>query len=234
MTVDSMRNPTNEFDVLDKEVTNFHFFKMSKFFLFSNFPVPTKWLGLRIFDRKVEEFFTELVKTTIETRDKQGFTRPDMIQLMMETRNNKPGEGPTLTLQDMTAQAFLFFIGGFETTATLMCFATHSISVNPEVQRQLQDEVDNVYKKCDQSPSYEAINGMKYLEAVINETIRLYPIMPIMDRVCIKSFELPPALHGKKPVVLKPGDCILMASYPVQKDSQYFENPDEFRPERFI
>ncbi|XP_063995643.1 uncharacterized protein LOC135172998 [Diachasmimorpha longicaudata] len=235
VAVDSMRNPNNDFYILGKKATNFEGVdKFFKFFVIRVSSTLAKYLGVRITDSKVEAFFNELVRNTIETRDREGITRPDMIQLMMETRNNKPGTGPTLTIQDMVCQAFIFFFGGFDSTSSGMCFVAHLIATHPDVQKKLQEEVDNVCEQCEESVTYDAINNMKFLDAVINESLRLYPVQPAMDRLCTKSFELPPALPGKEPVKLEPGDILFLPYYALHRDPNYFPNPNDFRPERFI
>ncbi|XP_011308571.1 cytochrome P450 9e2-like [Fopius arisanus] len=235
VAVDTMRNPNNEFYVLGKKATSFDGIVMLfKFFMMRASPTLSKLFGIRFTDRRVEIFFTELVKNTIETRDREGITRPDMIQLMMESRNNKPGDGPILTIQDMVCQAFVFFFGGFDSTSSVMCFVAHSISTNPNIQKKLQDEVDDVYEKCGESLTYEAINNMEYLDATINEALRLFPIQPAVDRVCTKTFELPPALPGRKSVIIKPGDGVFLPIYALHRDPEFFPNPNEFYPERFL
>lgn len=183
--------------------------------------------------KQIADFFKEIVADTIKARDEKGFTRPDMIQLMMETRG-KLGPGRELTIEDMTAQAFIFFFGGFESTSTLMCFVGHELMVNPDVQEKLQIEIDEVLEKTNGQPTYEAVNEMKYLDAVVNEALRMYPIAVAADRICIKDYELPPTLPDREPYTVKPGDFIWLPIYALHRDPKYFPDPDTFNPDRFI
>ena len=234
ISIDSMRNPTNLFYVMGRKSTNFNGIRGLKFFLVRSFPYLTKLLGIKIIDSEAEIFFKNVVKETIETRDREGITRPDMIQLMMETRGRKSGEGRELTITDMTAQAFIFFFGGFESSATCMCFAAHLIAAHQEVQKKLHEEIDKVLEETKGEPTYEAVNSMQYLDAIINETLRLYPVAPAIDRVCIKKFELPPVKPGTKPVMVEPGQSVMLAIYSLHRDPKYFDDPEKFDPERFI
>nr|UEN71138.1 cytochrome P450 4AV17 [Meteorus pulchricornis] len=234
VSVDSMRNPDNTFYVLGRKTTNFEGILSLKFQLIRNFPTLSNLLRVKLIDERAERFFNGLVRDTIAYRDEKGITRPDMIQLMMETRNDRNGQKPELTIQDMTSQAFIFFFGGFDTSSTFMCFLAHSISANPEVQTKLQNEIDEVYDKYHVEPTYEAINSMQYLDAVLNETLRLYPIAGFLDRVCTKSIELPPPLPGMKPLHLQPGDNIIIPTCAFQSDPQYYPDPKKFSPERFL
>ncbi|XP_018404335.1 PREDICTED: cytochrome P450 9e2-like [Cyphomyrmex costatus] len=233
VSVDSMRNPNNEFYVYGKEATTFNTLRTIKFYLSRSMPLIARILGIRFVSNRVSEFFKDLVRNTIHTRDTKNIVRPDMLQLMMETRG-KRGPGKELTIEDMTAQAFLFFFGGFDTVSSLMCFAVHEIAVNPDVQVKLRDEVDEAFKTSNGNLTYEVLNGMQYLDAVINETLRIWPIAPFLDRISVEDFELPPALPGDKPFLLKKGMNVWFPVYGLHRDPKYFEKPDEFCPERFL
>jgi cytochrome P450 family 9 len=69
---------------------------------------------------------------------------------------------------DITAQALMFFLAGFDTTSTLMCFASHQLAVHPEIQTRLQEEVDETLQENGGKLTYEALQGMKYLDMVVS------------------------------------------------------------------
>ncbi|CAD1473277.1 unnamed protein product, partial [Heterotrigona itama] len=182
--VNSMKNPKNTFYVYGREATNFSGRAQSlKFFAARKFPWLCRLFNIRIFKQKIVDFFKELIVSTIKARDENGIVRPDMLQLIMDTRG-KLGPGKELTIDDITAQAFIFFFGGFESTATLMCFAAYEVGINDQVQKRLQEEIDQVLEDCNGQVTYEAINSMKYLECVILESLRMYPAIVGSDRVC--------------------------------------------------
>ncbi|XP_018365068.1 PREDICTED: cytochrome P450 9e2-like [Trachymyrmex cornetzi] len=162
----------------------------------------------------------------------EHITRPDMLQLMMDIRG-KEGRRE-LDIDDMTAQAFIFFLGGFETSSTAISFVAHEIAANPDVQTKLQQEVDNILKESNGEVSYEAINRLEYLNAVISEALRLYPPFPILERICEKAYELPSALPDEKPVILKKGMTVWVPAFAIQRDEKYYDNPEKFDPERFV
>ncbi|XP_029173037.1 cytochrome P450 9e2-like [Nylanderia fulva] len=233
ISIDSMRNPTNDFYVLGKDATNFNTVRAIKFYLSRNMPTITKMLGIKFIGDHISQFFKDLVRNTIDIRDKQNIVRPDMLQLMMDTKG-KRGPGKELTIEDMTAQAFVFFFGGFDTASTLMCFAVHEIAVNPSVQKKLRNEVDEVLKQTNGELTYDALSGMQYLDAVVNEALRLWPPAIFSDRICMQDFELPPALPGDKPFVVKKGSIVWFPIFGFHRDPKYFEKPNEFYPERFL
>ncbi|KAF7988778.1 hypothetical protein HCN44_007088 [Aphidius gifuensis] len=233
ISINSMKDKNNDFYILGRKAIDFEGNLVTLKFIFVEiFPKISKLFNIRIIDSKVDDFFKKILEDTIRTRDEKGITRPDMIQLMMETRASKTG--PTLSIEDMTSQAFIFFLGGFDTTSSLMSFVVHEIAANPEIQTKLQNEIDEMFEKTNGDVTYEAVNGLAYLDAVINETLRCYPIAGFLDRVCSKSFELPPTLPGAKPHRLKPGDFIWFPVFAIQRDPIYFYEPEKFYPDRFI
>ncbi|RLU15510.1 hypothetical protein DMN91_012504 [Ooceraea biroi] len=233
VTVDSMRNPNNDFFAYGREVTAFNgIMFLLKFFIFRSLPWLARIIGLKFFRKQVMNFFRDLVETTIKTRDEKGIVRPDMLQLMMENRG-KEGK-PDMSIDDMISQAFIFFFGGFDSTSTLMCFAAHEIAINPNVQEALQNEIDKVLEETNGQGTYEAINNMEYLDAVINEALRIYPVAVAMDRLCLEDYELPPTLPGTKAFTLKKGEGIWIPVYGLHHDPKYFEEPEKFDPERFL
>ncbi|CAD1473360.1 unnamed protein product [Heterotrigona itama] len=230
--VNSMRNPKNTFYVYGREATNFGKSKALRFFAARYFPWLCRLFGIKIFEQKFTDFFKDVIASTIKARDANGIVRPDMIQLMMETRG-KLGPGKELTIEEMTAQAFNFFFGGLESVATLVCFAAYMVGIGDEVQKKLQNEIDKVFEDCNGQVTYEAINSMKYLEAVILESLRMFPIALFTDRVCVKPFELPPRVPGAKPYVVQRDDCVWIPIYGIQHDPQYYPEPKKFNPDRF-
>ncbi|XP_011699250.1 PREDICTED: cytochrome P450 9e2-like, partial [Wasmannia auropunctata] len=81
---------------------------------------------------------------------------------------------------------------------------------------------------------YEAINGMKYLNAVVNESLRMYPIAVFLDRKCIKETKLPPATPDGEPITIKPGDSIWFPHFSLHRDAKYYPHPEKFDPDRFF
>jgi len=106
--------------------------------------------------------------------------------------------------------------------------------VNQDIQKRLQNEIDQVLENTNGQAPYEAVNGMEYLDAVINEALRMYPVAAMLDRLCLKDFELPPTLPGMKPFIIRKGQGIMIPVYGLQHDPKYFEEPEKFDPERFL
>lgn len=75
------------------------------------------------------------------------------------------------TENDIVAQAVLFFIAGFETASTLLCFLVHELTINPEVQKKLQDEIDDLIAEKGETLNYNDLMRLKYLDMVVTGKI---------------------------------------------------------------
>ena len=73
---------------------------------------------------------------------------------------------------DLAAQVVLFFLAGFDTASTLLCFATHLLATHPDVQSRLQEEIDMTLNKDEGNLTYEAVQGMKYLDMVVSGMVQ--------------------------------------------------------------
>lgn len=121
----------------------------------------------------------------------------------------------------------MFFGAEFETTATTLTFLFYELAKNQEVQSRLIDEVDSYYKKHEGKIEYDCLNEMPFVQACVNETLRLYPVLGIITREVAEDYTLPTGLHLEK------GTRVHIPVYHIQRNPKHFPKPDEFRPERF-
>ncbi|XP_069676170.1 cytochrome P450 9e2-like isoform X2 [Periplaneta americana] len=233
--VDSLKQPKNEFFLMGQSATNFGALKLFTFMLF---PRLMEMLGYSLVPGKIADFFRSLVKDTISTREREGIVRPDMLQLLMQAKKGtlqddncteQKNSKTQLDDEDIAAQAVVFFMAGFDTTSTLLCFLTHLLAVHPDVQARLQKEIDDTLKEGCGKLTYEALFGMKYLDMVVSETLRLYPPAAALDRLCVQKY----TLKTDPPLDLEPGDNIFVPVFGLHRDPQYYPDPDRFDPERF-
>ncbi|XP_025157116.1 cytochrome P450 9e2-like [Harpegnathos saltator] len=230
ISINSMRDPKNLFYMSAKDVVISEIINVLKFAVTESLPWLARVIKLRIISEKITNFFRDLIETTVRTRIQKDIVRSDMLQLMMETRDGNK----ELTIDDIASQAFTFFFADNQTTSNLMCFAAHEIAENEKVQKRLQNEIDQMLEDTNGQVSYEAINNMEYLGAVLNEALRKYPIAPLLDRKCLLEFELPPTLTDAKPFTLKKGESVLVSVFGLHYDPKYFEEPEKFNPDRFV
>ncbi|KAF5287525.1 hypothetical protein FQA39_LY04153 [Lamprigera yunnana] len=237
----SLKHRDNEFYVMGKEATDFSGIKGFKFFGYEISPTLMKLFDIKIFNKKVRTFFKKIIKETVNLRREQNIIRPDMIHLLLEAakkmknfseEEKKKNIINELSDEDITAQALIFFIAGFDTVSTAMCFLTYNLAINPDVQRRLYEEITETMKQSLKT-TYESITSMKYLDCVISESLRLNSPVTILDRRCQKSYTIKSVNPIEKTVHLDPGTIVWIPVTALHQDEQYFPNPKKFDPERF-
>ena len=114
---------------------------------------------------------------------------------------------------------------GTETTALTLAWALYQASQNPEIAERIRREGEQVYG--DRDPTSADYGALAYTRAVIQETMRMYPPIWGLIRVATK----PDEIGGKE---IKVGDRVVLFAYGTHHSPKYWENPEEFRPERFM
>jgi cytochrome P450 family 6 len=201
----------------------------------ASFPKTAKILGVTQTPEDVSNFFIKVVKDTVSYREKNNYTRKDFLQLLIDLKNNKLAEdegykhdGDTLSIEEIAAQSFVFFIAGFETSSTTMTFALYELSKHQELQDKVRNEVNTVLAKYGGKITYEAIQEMKYMDQVINETLRKYPPLPLLTRKCVRDYKIPGT-----DLIIEKGTGILIPVLGIHYDKEYYPDPEKFDPERF-
>lgn len=199
--------------------------------------IARKFLSSSNSQRRVD-FFENAVNDTVEYRKKNNISRTDFLHLMNELKErdeemvkNKELEAKNPFIFDHTSlvsNAFVFFLAGFETTATTISYTMYELAVNPDIQQRAFEEISAVLKKHEGSPDYDACQEMTYLETVISETLRKYPPATAVSRKVGSEYRVP----GTE-VILQKGVNIHVPIYALHHDPQYYPEPDKFIPERF-
>jgi cytochrome P450 family 6 len=71
-------------------------------------------------------------------------------------------------MNSLEAQAFVFFVSGYETSSTTFTFCLYELSLHQDMQDRLREEIDDVLQKYEGKLTYEGIQEMKYLEKVVS------------------------------------------------------------------
>lgn len=121
----------------------------------------------------------QIVDETMSFREKNNVSRKDFIQLLMELRktgkvkgDDEPEKGEHtndsgkefMTMEQCAAQVALFYLAGFDTTASAIAYCLFELSRNPELMQRVHNEIDEVMERHNNVISYENINEMTFLE----------------------------------------------------------------------
>lgn len=207
-------------------------------------PFLSQFLRVRTFPKTMEKSMISIIEETANYREKNNIIRNDFLDLLIdikkkenlnEQRNGKGNEGSVLMENDlkmdlelMTAQCFVFFAAGFETSSSVLSYCLFELTVNEDIQNKLRSEIDEVLKKHNGEITYQAIQEMTYLEQVILETLRKYPTLPFLTRICTQPYKIPDT-----DLVVDEGTRVFISVYALHHDPKYFPEPEKFLPERF-
>ncbi|KAK9503566.1 hypothetical protein O3M35_010098 [Rhynocoris fuscipes] len=188
-------------------------------------------LKMRTFPNEINSFFTNVVKDTMKFRESTNFQRSDFMQLMIHLKNEdlKSTDKDDILFTDsvIAAQAFVFFLAGFETSSTTLSFCLYELSKNPICQLKALEEIKQLLTKYG-SLTYEAVVEMTYTEHLLLETMRMYPPVSNLSRVCTKAYQIP----GTE-VQIEPGIAVSIPVYALHHDPNLYPEPYTFYPERF-
>ncbi|XP_066540921.1 thromboxane-A synthase isoform X2 [Hoplias malabaricus] len=159
--------------------------------------------------------------------DEQANAQPQTAE--EEHHHDEPSRRPQqkrmMTEDEIIGQAFIFLLAGYETSSNTLAFVCYLLAIHPESQVQLQREVDDFYAKHD-SPDYNNVQELKYLDMVVCEALRLYPpgfrFARDVEEDCVVNGQFLP----------KGATLVIPASF-LHHDAQYWPEPEKFMPERF-
>jgi cytochrome P450 len=140
--------------------------------------------------------------------------REDIMSLLLQARDE---DGQPMTDRELRDELVTLLLAGHETTATSVAWAIERLVRLSDKLSRLVDEIDS---------EREGGEG-RYLSAVVDETLRVRPVVPIVVRMPTEEFDL----DGYR---LPPGTRVTPAIYLVNRNPRVYEDPEEFRPERFL
>ncbi|KAK2587190.1 hypothetical protein KPH14_002935 [Odynerus spinipes] len=171
------------------------------------------------------EFFRRVFWDSMNTREKVGNVRGDLIDSLLALKNGPQSKDFKFEGDNLLAQAVSFYVAGFEATSTAIAFALYELASHPEYEEKLYEEIKGVLDKGE--ISMDTISEMTFLDAIIAETLRLYPPLPHVDRIASRDYKLP----GTN-LTIEKGTTVLVSINGTNRDSRYFSEPTTFNPLR--
>ncbi|WP_163870830.1 cytochrome P450 [Myxococcus eversor] len=163
------------------------------------------------------------VYAAIASRRQNPTAHPDMLGQMMAARDPKTGDG--MSDEQLRDECVNLFFAGHETTAVALAWTWLLLSQHPEVEQRMRDEI--VSTLGDRPPQLQDLPKLRYITAVFEEVLRLYPPAWVMARQAKEQDKL-----GAYDV---PAGTVMMMMQPiVHKHPAFWEEPEKFMPERFM
>ena len=198
---------------------------LSNFFLF--FIPGAKHVPVKPYRELKEDLsFTEkLVKALIaEKKKNKREVAEDLLDLLLDAKDEETGE--SFTDDQLVNHVKTFLFAGHETTSTLVSWTFHILSQHPNVLQKVREELNNELGDTVEV-TYNNFSKLVYLNAVIKETLRLFPPVAIVSRVLEKDFTF-------NEYIIPARTTITISPYVIHHHPKYWENTEEFIPERWL
>lgn len=178
------------------------------------------------FTGKVLKKRKEEIISNMASKSKTKSREPFMDTLLREHICNPTG----LSEKDVAAEVDTFMFAGHDTTAWGLTWATVLIGHYPNVQRRLQEEADEMFESLDngQMTLQDLRTRLRYTEAVVKETLRLYPSVPVIGRTVETDIKVDNRWTIPK------GCQVFVCPRAIHRDPKYWTQPDDFVPERWL
>ena len=204
--------------------------------------------------KRAKKKLDEVIYGIIDERRRTGEDKGDLLSMLLMAQDET--DGTAMTDEQVRDEALTLFLAGHETTANALTWAWFLLSQNPETEAKLHAELDSVFAKGGnlsgsegvfsasatsidvkntlplgrvsalRTPTIDDIPNLKFTEAVLAESMRLYPPAWAIGRNVI-------AAHDFGGFTAKPGTLILTSPFVTHRDARFWEDPLEFRPERW-
>lgn len=173
--------------------------------------------------RSVMQFMDSLMYGLIAERRRTGTTHGDLLDLLLQARDEETGEG--LTDQELRDEALTIFAAGHETTANALAWTWYLLASHPEAKARFHEELDRVLQG--RTPNADDLQHLPYSRAIFDESLRLYPPVPAVQRKAATT-----TIVGGLP--LPEGALVLVGTYNLHRHPDFWRDPEQFLPERWL
>jgi len=176
------------------------------------------------------DFFVSALKNILATREKAGEASIDatstLVEMMKKVRSDPVYRKLKISENVVLAQGWEFFVAGYVGIRDLFDFFMYEMASNPEVQDRVHSEIKTA-ARGHLGTSLEDISQLPFLSACIEETGRLHPVFIRPERVCNKDW----TFEG---LSIPKGMQVIFPMAAIHRNPEYFPNPDQFEPSRFL
>ncbi len=141
---------------------------------------------------------------------------------LLEARDD---DGKPLSRRAIRSEAAVIFMAGHETTANTLAWAWYLLSQSPKHREKLHAEIDSVLDG--RTPTFADVKNLPFTKAVIEETLRLYPPVPILAREAMEHT----SISGK---AIPKGSLVMVVPWLMHRNPVLWSKPDVFEPQRFL
>ncbi|KAI5706186.1 hypothetical protein M8J76_004777 [Diaphorina citri] len=196
-----------------------------------NFISPYLAKKVHIFPRILHTYFDDLTWKTIEMRKEKNIRRSDLLQLLLEVYEQEqmlPAENRVLSRELFVSNIFIMILAGYETSTTTSSLTLHELAHHPDIQDKVRQEIKQVTRESGGKITYDSLKKMKFLDQVLSETLRIYPLANMIFRECMEEYNIPGTDH-----VIEKGVFVQLPTLALHTDPALWKDPETYNPDRF-
>jgi cytochrome P450 len=171
---------------------------------------------------RAKQLVDRMIYGLIEERRQSGARHDDLLDALLYTIDAETGEG--LSIQQQRDELLTIAAAGHETTANALTWIWNLLATHPDVSAQLQEELVAVLGG--RAPTMEDLPRLLFTRAVFEESLRLYPPAPAVQRRAVRDTTV-----GGQP--LPAGSIVLVSLWNLHRHPAFWEQPERFNPDRF-
>ncbi|NDA39035.1 MAG: cytochrome P450, partial [Actinobacteria bacterium] len=165
----------------------------------------------------------DVASKIIRTRIERGIKRDDLLGILLEATTP---EGERLSAEEISDETLTLILSGHETTANVLTWAFAYLSEHPKYWEQLAIEAEEVLAHRGEDDFASHLFRAPIASTIFSEVLRLCPPVWVAPRRALEDVELGGRFVPK-------GAHVLVSQFVTQRDPRYFDNPDQFIPERW-
>ncbi|KAI4338964.1 hypothetical protein MLD38_023962 [Melastoma candidum] len=163
----------------------------------------------------------------LQQRDYSNLKDASLLRFLVDMR------GADVDDRQLRDDLMTMLIAGHETTAAVLTWAIFLLAQNQSKLKKAQEEIDSVLGQ--ELPNFESIKELQYIRLIVAETLRLYPQPPLLIRRALQEDRLPGGYRGDEDGFTIPaGTDVFLSVYNLHRSPYFWDNPDDFEPERFL
>ena len=171
--------------------------------------------------RRILKPLDDTVYRIIREKRAQGRDDGDLLSMLLRAQDE---DGGGMTDQQLRDEVMTVFFAGHETTAIALTWTFYLLAQHPEIEAKLRAEVSTVL--AGRSASVEDLPRLSYADSVVREAMRLYPPVWSLGREALEEC----AVDGYP---IPRGAQVVFSQFVLHRDPRYWEEPEQFRPERW-
>jgi cytochrome P450 len=181
-----------------------------------SFPTPKN----RRYWRAIKEL-DEIIYRIIARRRESGKDSGDLLSMLLAAQDE---DGSRMTDQQLRDEVLTLFLAGHETTAVTLTWTLYLLSLHPEAEARLHDELKAALGG--RRPEVQDMRHLPLTERVVKESMRLYPPAYVIGREALSDFKI----GGFD---IPAGSQVLMSPWVIHRDPRFYTEPEQFNPDRW-